>query len=42
MNYNMFSSKHDKPQPLWDSVLEQKPDLWIWLGDGKYGLYFLV
>ncbi|GAB3984351.1 hypothetical protein GCM10028806_59050 [Spirosoma terrae] len=25
------------PQPLWDDVVAQKPDVWIWLGDNIYG-----
>ena len=24
-------------QPLWDDILSQGPDLWIWLGDNIYG-----
>lgn len=24
-------------QPLWNKILEQKPDLWVWLGDNIYG-----
>lgn len=27
----------DRPQPIWDAVLEQKPDLFIFLGDNIYG-----
>jgi len=27
---------HDKPQPIWQSVIETQPDLWIWLGDAVY------
>jgi alkaline phosphatase D len=30
-------NRQDKPQPLWDDVLAQQPDLWIWLGDNIYG-----
>ncbi|MBD2702447.1 alkaline phosphatase family protein [Spirosoma sp. BT702] len=30
-------SKQSLPQPLWDDVVAQKPDLWIWLGDNIYG-----
>jgi alkaline phosphatase D len=26
-----------KPQPLWKSIRECKPDLWVWLGDIVYG-----
>ena len=27
----------DKPQPIWDAVLENKPDLFVFLGDNIYG-----
>jgi len=27
----------DKPQPIWDAILEAKPDLFIFLGDNIYG-----
>lgn len=27
---------HDDPQLLWDDVIKQKPDVWIWLGDIVY------
>jgi alkaline phosphatase D len=27
----------DRPQPIWDAVLEQQPDLFIFLGDNVYG-----
>lgn len=30
-------SNQDKPQPLWDDIIAQQPDLWIWLGDNIYG-----
>jgi alkaline phosphatase D len=30
-------SRQSLPQPLWDDVVAQKPDLWIWLGDNIYG-----
>ncbi len=30
-------NKHDEPQPLWNPILENKPDLWIWTGDIIYG-----
>jgi len=30
-------NRHDQPQPLWDDIMAQKPDLWIWLGDNIYG-----
>lgn len=29
-------NKHDLPQPLWQPILSNKPDLWIWLGDIVY------
>lgn len=30
-------NKQDKPQPLWEDIAAEKPDLWIWLGDNIYG-----
>jgi alkaline phosphatase D len=30
-------NKQNKPQPIWDVVLQDEPDLWIWLGDNIYG-----
>ena len=36
MSWSCFCSKHTHAQPLWNNILAQKPDLWIWLGDGKY------
>ena len=30
-------SDQKRPQPLWDDIVFQKPDLWIWLGDNIYG-----
>lgn len=27
----------DKPQPIWEEVLNAEPDLWIWAGDNIYG-----
>jgi alkaline phosphatase D len=30
-------AKQDKPQPIWDAVLETKPDLFVFLGDNVYG-----
>ena len=29
-------NRNDKPQPLWKTIAESKPDLWIWLGDIVY------
>jgi len=25
-----------KPQPLWQEIIKNKPDLWVWLGDNIY------
>ncbi|UFH54586.1 alkaline phosphatase D family protein [Spirosoma sp. KNUC1025] len=30
-------SRQSLPQPLWDDIAAQKPDVWIWLGDNIYG-----
>ena len=30
-------SDQKRPQPLWDDILAQKPQVWIWLGDKIYG-----
>lgn len=30
-------NKHDAPQPLWNPILSNNPELWIWLGDNVYG-----
>ena len=30
-------NRSDYEQPLWQPILEKKPDLWIWLGDNIYG-----
>jgi alkaline phosphatase D len=29
-------NKHHKPQTMWEAVADNKPDLWIWLGDIIY------
>jgi len=29
-------NKHDREQPLWKSIIQQNPDIWIWLGDVVY------
>ena len=29
-------NKQEEPQPLWDDILAQQPDLWVWLGDNIY------
>ncbi|MGD1891958.1 MAG: alkaline phosphatase D family protein [Cyclobacteriaceae bacterium] len=30
-------NKTTEPQPLWTEIIQQKPDLWVWLGDNIYG-----
>jgi len=30
-------ARQDKPQPIWDAVVETKPDLFLMLGDNIYG-----
>lgn len=30
-------AKQDKPQPIWDAILEEQPDLFLFLGDNIYG-----
>ncbi len=30
-------NRQDKEQPLWEKILVNKPQLWIWLGDNIYG-----
>lgn len=30
-------NKHDEPQPLWQPILENEPQVWVWLGDIIYG-----
>jgi alkaline phosphatase D len=30
-------NKHNAPQPIWEFVVQNQPDLWIWLGDNIYG-----
>jgi len=30
-------SDEDKEQVLWDDILQDQPDMWIWLGDNIYG-----
>lgn len=29
-------SREDLPQPLWMPIVNQRPGLWIWLGDNVY------
>ena len=30
-------SDEDRPQPLWQHVVADDPDVWVWLGDNIYG-----
>lgn len=30
-------NKQDVPQPLWNPIINDRPDLWIWMGDNIYG-----
>lgn len=30
-------ARQDKPQPIWDAVLDQKPEIFLFLGDNIYG-----
>lgn len=30
-------SDQKRPQPLWDDIRRQQPQLWVWLGDNIYG-----
>jgi alkaline phosphatase D len=30
-------NRHDLPQPLWPVIAQDRPDVWIWLGDNIYG-----
>jgi len=30
-------NKANEPQPLWAEIIQQQPDLWVWLGDNIYG-----
>lgn len=30
-------NNQEKPQPMWQFVVQTNPDLWIWLGDNIYG-----
>ena len=29
--------RQDKPQPIWDSIVAAKPDVFVFLGDNIYG-----
>ncbi|RSK42353.1 alkaline phosphatase D family protein [Hymenobacter perfusus] len=30
-------NRHDLPQPLWDDIAHDQPQVWVWLGDNIYG-----
>ena len=30
-------NRQDAPQPLWQPILADQPDLWVWMGDTIYG-----
>ncbi len=30
-------NRQNMPQPMWDLIADQKPDVWVWLGDNIYG-----
>jgi alkaline phosphatase D len=30
-------NRENRPQPLWEEIEKDKPNLWIWLGDNIYG-----
>jgi alkaline phosphatase D len=30
-------NRQNRPQPLWQPILQHQPQLWIWLGDNIYG-----
>lgn len=30
-------NRQNLPQPMWDAVASEQPDLWVWLGDNIYG-----
>ncbi|MCH7409962.1 alkaline phosphatase family protein [Belliella sp. DSM 111904] len=30
-------NKHDLPQPLWNPIIEDSPEVFVWLGDNVYG-----
>lgn len=29
-------NKHNRPNPLWQHIIQSKPDVWVWLGDVIY------
>lgn len=30
-------NRQNRPQPLWQPIISDQPDLWIWMGDNIYG-----
>ncbi|MFT2009284.1 hypothetical protein ACMA1I_11470 [Pontibacter sp. 13R65] len=30
-------NRQNLPQPMWSAIMNDKPNLWIWLGDNIYG-----
>ncbi|MCR9083112.1 MAG: alkaline phosphatase family protein, partial [Cyclobacteriaceae bacterium] len=30
-------NRQNRPQPLWQPIVSDNPDLWIWMGDNIYG-----
>ena len=30
-------NQQDAPQPMWDEIIANQPDVWVWLGDNIYG-----
>lgn len=30
-------NREDLPQPLWEPIVQNKPQVWVWLGDNMYG-----
>jgi alkaline phosphatase D len=36
INFGSCNKQHE-PQPLWDDIINNHPDVWVWLGDNIYG-----
>lgn len=30
-------NRQNLPQPMWDAIASERPDVWVWLGDNIYG-----
>lgn len=30
-------NRQNRPQPLWQPIISEQPDIWIWMGDNIYG-----